>query len=192
MRRELGLGDRQPVMLQVARFHPVKDHATALRALAEVVKQVPETVLLLAGDGEKRGELEQLTESLGIARHVKFLGVRGDVPDLMAAADVFMLSSLSEGISVTLLEAMGCELPIATTDVGGNSEVVADGVTGLLSPRGDPRRLAENLVTLLRDEPMRRGFGAAGRARLLELFTQERMHGRYAAIYGEMLAARLG
>jgi glycosyltransferase involved in cell wall biosynthesis len=172
----------------VARFHPVKDHATALRALAEVVKQTPEAVLLLAGDGEKRGELEQLVESLGIARHVKFLGVRSDVPDLMAAADVFVLSSLSEGISVTLLEAMGCALPIAATDVGGNGEVVAHGVTGLLSPRGDASGLAGNLVRLLRDVELRRRMGAAGRARLLERFTQDQMHQRYAQIYQDMLA----
>lgn len=186
IRAELKLGERQPVILQVARFHPVKDHATSLRALAETVKQIPEAVLLLAGDGEKRGELEALTESLGIARHARFLGVRRDVPDLMAAADVFVLSSLSEGVSVTLLEAMGCEVPIAATAVGGNGEVVAHGETGLLSPRGDPRELSENLVRLLRDADLRQRMGAAGRRRLLELFAEERMHRRYAEIYAAM------
>lgn len=188
VRAELGLGDGRPVVLQVARFHPVKDHATALRGMAEAVKALPDAVLLLAGDGDLRAALEVQAARLGIARSVRFLGVRRDVPRLMAAADVFLLSSLSEGISVTLLEAMGCELPIAATEVGGNGEVVAHDQTGLLSPRGDAARLGASLVTLLRDADLRRRMGAAGRARLLERFTQARMHARYAAIYDEMLA----
>jgi glycosyltransferase involved in cell wall biosynthesis len=186
-RAELAIGDEQPVLLQVARFHPVKDHATALRAMAGVVASAPNAVLLLAGDGELRAALEAQAAALGLAGRVRFLGVRRDVPRLMAAADVFLLSSLSEGISVTLLEAMGCGLPIAATDVGGNGEVVEPGITGLLSPRGDAAGLAHNLAALLRDPALRRRLGDAGRARLLERFTRQQMHRRYAEIYGEML-----
>ncbi|MCE9592147.1 MAG: glycosyltransferase [Planctomycetes bacterium] len=191
IRAELGLSPTRPVLLQVARFHPVKDHATALHALAHVVRdwgatQGEKPVLLLAGDGEKRGELEAMARSLNIADDMRFIGVRDDVPALMAAADVFVLSSLSEGISVTLLEAMGCGLPIATTDVGGNGEVVIHGETGLLSPRADPRKLADNLLMFLRDPALRRLMGDAGRKRLLTRFTQERMHARYAESYEEM------
>ena len=187
VRRELGLADNQPVALQVARFHPVKDHATAVRAMAHAVQSLPDAVLLLAGEGDDQPKIELLANELGIADHVRFLGLRRDVPDLMAAADVFVLSSLSEGISVTLLEAMGCARAIAATDVGGNSEVVAHGTTGLLSPRGDATALGENLLRLLRDGALRTEMGAAGRRRLLEMFTQQRMHDAYAALYERML-----
>ncbi len=196
MRTRLGLAAETPVILQVARFHPVKGHATILRAVAELTQQSPEAaarpVLLLAGDGEKRREMEALAQHLGIASQVRFLGVRQDVADLLGAADVFTLSSLSEGISVTLLEAMAAGLPIATTEVGGNPEVVAAGETGLLSPRGDAHALAGNLHTLLADAALRQRMGAAARQRVEAMFTQEKMHARYAAIYDEMLGGGAG
>jgi L-malate glycosyltransferase len=215
VRRELGLAPEQLIVLQVARFHPVKDHATGLKAFAATVKQpagplgegsglaasplsirhppsairlhIPSPVLLLVGDGEKRPACEQLARELNLAPAVQFLGVRTDVPRLVAAADVFLLSSLSEGISVTLLEAMAAGVPIAATQVGGNPEVVLHGQTGLLSPRADAPALGANLATLLADAALRQSMGDAGRGRFLELFTQDRMHREYAAIYAQML-----
>jgi glycosyltransferase involved in cell wall biosynthesis len=127
-----------------------------------------------------------LVGELGVGGAVRFLGVREDVPRLMAAADVFMLSSLSEGVSVTLLEAMAAGLPIVATDVGGNGEVVVEGETGLLSPRGDAGALGENLGALMRDGGRRMGMGQAGRARVVGLFDQRRMHERYAELYEQM------
>ncbi len=187
VRGEWGVADDQPVILQVARFHPVKDHATAIRALAGVVREVPNAVLVMAGDGDRLQEMEGLAQRLGVSGNTRFLGVRQDIPNLMAGADAFILSSLSEGISVTLLEAMAAGLAIATTDVGGNSEIVVEGQTGLLSPRADPEKLSQNLVRLLRDEDLRGRMGRAGRERLHECFTQHRMHGAYQAIYEQML-----
>ena len=110
----------------------------------------------------------------------------------MAAADLFLLTSLSEGISVTLLEAMAAALPIVATDVGGNSEVVVHGQTGLLAPRGDADGLAQAIVTLLRDPAERQAMGQAGRRRLLEQFTQQQMHDRYAQFYDQMLRSPRG
>ncbi len=190
IRAELGLGDDQPVILQVARFHPVKDHACGVRAMAHVLGAVPKAQLILVGDGPERDAIETLANELGVSRSVRFLGVRTDIPDLMAAADVFMLSSLSEGISVTLLEAMAAARPIAATDVGGNGEVVLHDQTGLLSPRGDAEALARNLTTLLRDPDLRRRMGLAGRDRLLKQFTQQQMHDAFAGLYEEMTAHR--
>ncbi|MCX5659300.1 MAG: glycosyltransferase [Planctomycetota bacterium] len=186
VRMELGLASDQPVVLQVARFHPVKDHTTAVRAVAEVVEELPGAALLLAGDGPERAHIEALAAQLEIAPNVRFLGVRSDIPRLMAAADVFMLSSLSEGISVTLLEAMGCALPIVATDVGGNAEVIGNDEAGLLSPRERPAPLADNILRLLRDASLRQRLGQAGRQRLLGQFTQDRMHARYAELYHQM------
>ncbi len=186
-RTALGIGPEQPVALQVARFHPVKDHATAIRAWAQVTKAVPDAVILLAGDGELRQEAEALGRELGVSETVRFLGVRDDVATLMAAADVFVLSSLSEGISVTLLEAMASGIAVAATRVGGNGEVVAEGETGLLSPRSDPESLAANLASLLSDPARARQMGRAGRQRLLDRFTQRQMHQAYADLYRTML-----
>jgi glycosyltransferase involved in cell wall biosynthesis len=186
-RELIGVGENTPLVMQVARFHPVKDHETSVRAFARVVEAMPEAQLCLVGDGQERAATEALAAELGIHDHVLFLGTRSDVDKLIPAADVFVLSSLSEGVSVTLLEAMATGLPIAATGVGGNPEVVEHGMTGLLSPRGDDRALAANLVTLLQDPAQRQAFGRAGRARLLDMFTQERMHREYADLYGQLL-----
>lgn len=188
MRQSLGLSDTQPVVLQVARFHPVKDHTTSITAMATVVKQVPDALLLLAGDGDDHAKCEALVQQLGLQNNVRFLGVRKDVDQLVAAADVFVLSSLSEAISVTLLEAMGACLPIATTDVGGNGEVVLHEKTGLLSPRQDAQGLGQNIARLLLDAPLRQRMGQAGRERLLGTFRQDVMHQGYASLYEKMLA----
>ena len=189
IRAELGIGSDQIMVLQVARFHPVKDHATAIQAMALAVQQAPKAVLVLAGDGERMAQMQGLADDLKLADHVRFLGVRQDIPRLMAGADVFLLSSLSEGISVTLLEAMGASVPIVATEVGGNSEVVIAGQSGLLSPRGDAEGLARHLVSLVNDEQMRLRMGQAGHTHLLEQFTQQQMHEAYIRNYQEMLSA---
>jgi len=186
-RAQLGLGPEQRVVMQVARFHPVKDHATGIEAFARAVDAAPDAVLVLVGDGEARPAAEALASRLGRGERVRFLGVRSGVEGLLPAADVFMLSSLSEGISVTLLEAMACRVPIVATDVGGNREVVEHGRNGLLSQRGDAQGLGHNLAMLLRDAKMRRDMGEAGRNRLLKHFSQSRMHQGYEALYGQML-----
>ncbi len=185
--RELQLDAATLVVLQVARFHPVKDHATAIEAFARVAPDVPQAMLLLAGDGPEREAMERLAADRGVASRVRFLGLRRDVPRLMQAADLFLLSSLSEGVSLTLLEAMATPLPIVATDVGGNREVVAHGTTGLLSPRRDAAALAENLTALLRDPARRDRMAAAARERFLAHFTQARMHQDYENAYRAIL-----
>ncbi len=189
VRRDFGIGEDQPVVLQVARFHPVKDHQTAVRAFAHAAEIVPSARFLLVGDGDLRADAESSARELGVADQVVFAGVRQDIPRMMAAADVFMLSSVSEGISVTLLEAMAANLPIAATEVGGNPEVVLHGRTGLLSPRGDGQALGQNLAKLMSDAGLRRTMGKAGHTRLLEMFTQDRMHAAYEQLYQDMLGS---
>lgn len=186
-RELIGVDDDAPLIMQVARFHPVKDHELSVRAFKQVVAHMPAARLCLVGDGGERPAIEALAAELGIHDQLMFLGVREDVSDLLPGADVFMLSSKSEGVSVTLLEAMATGLPIVATDVGGNAEVVEHDVTGLLSPREDDKALAENLVSLIRDPARRGAFGRAGRSRLLETFTQDRMHRQYAELYGRIL-----
>lgn len=188
LRSTLNLPPSAPLVLQIARFHPVKDHATALHAFTRTRQTLPNAHLALVGDGQQRPEIEKLVADLRIASHVHLLGLREDIPELLHEADAFMLSSLSEGISVTLLEAMAAERPIVATAVGGNAEVVEHGRTGLLSPRQDPTTLAHNLTALLQSPPLRRRMGAAGRHRLLQHFTQQQMHHAYAELYRRILA----
>jgi len=189
-REILGIDGGCPLVMQVARFHPVKDHGTAMRAFAQITETIPNARLCLIGDGELRPAIEAMSAELAIHDQVLFTGVREDVATLLPAADLFMLSSLSEGISVTLLEAMAIGLPIVATQVGGNPEVVEHEASGLLSPRNDFRTLAENITILLQDPEKRKAFGDASRNKLLNQFTQDKMHQGYIIQYAKLLAHR--
>ncbi|MEM6504481.1 MAG: glycosyltransferase [Planctomycetota bacterium] len=183
-RQLLAIDNVRPVVMQVARFHPVKDHGTALRAWSIVHAKMPNALLVLIGDGPERDNLEQLVEQLNLQDAVRFTGAVENVRELIPAADLCMLTSLSEGLSVTLLEAMAANKPIVATDVGGNPEVVVDGETGLLAPRGDIEAVAQSILKLLPNAPYTaRTLGKAGRRRLLQDFTKERMHRSYAGYY---------
>lgn len=183
----IGAGADAPICIQVARFSPVKDHATSLRAFALSRHEHPSAQLVLIGDGPLRGDIEQLRRQLGLDDSVHLLGNRDDVPDLLAAADVFVLSSLSEAASLSILEAMSAGLPIVATNVGGNSEIVRHGRTALLSPRGDAGAMAANLTALLADPAGRRDMGRAGRRRAKALYEQHHMHDAFIAVYRELV-----
>jgi glycosyltransferase involved in cell wall biosynthesis len=174
LRRRLGLSPERQYVICVARFHPVKDHATLIQAFALMASRRPQTDLLLAGDGELRSELERQSRELGLESRIRFLGVRDDVPDLLHASDVFALSSVSEASSLTLLQAMGAGLPAVVTNVGGNPEIIRDGIEGLLVPRQDPTAFARALSELLADAGLRERMGSASRRRVDERFRLER------------------
>jgi L-malate glycosyltransferase len=187
-RRELGWDSDQVIVLHVARLDPLKDHATALRAFAEVRKSTPHARLVIVGDGPERRAIEELTASLGLSDVVLLLGVRHDVASLWGAADVGLLTSLSEGIPLTLLEAMAAGLPTVGTRVGGVPEVVVDSECGRLCAAGDVRSLADALSTLAADPELRRRWGAAGRARVAECFSLDRMTDEYDRLYARLAA----
>ena len=167
----------------VARLSPEKDVATLLRAAARVVQQRPTFRLRIAGDGPCLPMLRELTDQLQLAGHVDFLGDVRDVAGLLATAKLFVLPSLTEGISLTLLEAMSCGLPVVATRVGGNPEVVVDGQTGLLVPPGDPPALAAAILQLLGDETRCRNMGLAGRQRVEDHFDVRQMVTAYEVLY---------
>jgi glycosyltransferase involved in cell wall biosynthesis len=183
LRRRLGLAPERRYLACVARFHPVKDHATLLDAFARVAPARPDADLLLVGDGSLRGALERQAQELGITDRVRFLGVRADVPDLLGAADVFTLLSVSEAASLTLLEAMASCLPVVVTAVGGNPEIVRDGREGLLVPRCDAAAAAEAFLRLLNDPAGAARLGAAGRARVEERYHLSRTIASYERLY---------
>jgi sugar transferase (PEP-CTERM/EpsH1 system associated) len=170
-------------IVTVARLSPEKDLATLLRAAREVLDAVPGARFEIAGDGPCRQELARLASELRLTEQVTFLGELRDIPALLARAQMFVLPSQSEGISLTLLEAMARGLPVVTTRVGGNPEVVEAGVTGLLVPATDPAALAEAIQGLLADPDRGRVMGLAGRQRVENSFDIHKMMRQYEAIY---------
>ncbi|MCL2700100.1 MAG: glycosyltransferase [Phycisphaerae bacterium] len=182
-RASLGLPTAGPLVVQVGTLRGVKDHPTALRAFARVVRELPAARIAFAGDGPDQAACRALSAELGIESSVHWLGSRSDVPNVLAAGDVMLMTSLSEAHSVSLLEAMAAGLPVVATAVGGIPETVADGETGLLAPRGDDAGLAAHLVTLLRDDTRRRRMGQAGLTKVHDQFLRSRMHERYYKIY---------
>jgi len=174
--------DGGPVVT-VARLSPEKDITTLLRAAALAVAEDPSFRLEIAGAGPCMADLRQTTSDLGLNGCVHFHGQVRDVPALLTRAGLFVLSSLTEGVSLTLLEAMACGLAVVATRVGGNPEVVADGETGLLVPPGDPAALARAMLQLRRDDGQRRRMEQAGRRRVECLFDVRRMTGAYEDMY---------
>lgn len=185
-RQALGIDAERPVAMQVARFHPVKDHATAINAWKRVHERIPDALLVLVGGGAEREAMLRLVDDLGLNDAVRFTGPVENARDLIPAADLCLLTSLSEGVSVTLLEAMAAARPVVATDVGGNPEVVEHQATGLLAPRGDADQLAGHITALLQDPAQSARLGKAGRQRLLDRFTADRMHAEYARLYEAM------
>lgn len=176
--------------IHVARImDPPKDHGTLLRAVRRVVDAVPDFTLDIVGDGPHRTQTEALCRELGLERQVRFLGFRSDIHALLTQCDVFLLSTTTEGLSITLLEAMASGLPVVTTNVGGNPEVVAEGETGLLVPAGSPREMADAILALVRDPERARAYGAAGRKRVEAHFDLRKTVERYCELY-ETLSAR--
>jgi len=182
-RRRLGLDPSRKYIACVARFHPVKDHRTLLQAFATIAASRPDTDLLLVGDGVLRPDLEQLAGQLGLRNRVHFLGVRDDIADILRVVDVFTLTSVSEAASITLLEAMAAARPVIVTAVGGNPELVRDGVDGLLAPRGDAGAIAAALLRVLGDDGLARRLGSSGARRVAETYLLDRTVERYYALY---------
>jgi glycosyltransferase involved in cell wall biosynthesis len=180
-RAELGVEADEFVVGTVARLDPVKDLATLLRAFALLTRDRRMT-LMVVGDGPERGALEDLARDLGIAERVRFLGRRDDARDWLWACDAYVNSSISEGVSLTILEAMAASLPIVATRVGGTVEVV-DAGSGRLVPARDPAALAEAIGALAASSAMRRTLGVWGRRRVDSLFNLERMVRDYRAVY---------
>ncbi|HTU91890.1 MAG TPA: glycosyltransferase [Gemmataceae bacterium] len=190
VRREIGVGTDDLVVIQVARLDYLKDHLTAIRAVERVAVQRPEVRLVLVGEGPEREKIEAEVRQRQLSPHVRFLGLRGDVVRLIPAADLFLLTSISEGIPLTVIEAMAAGLAVVSTRVGGVGEIVVDGQTGLLAPAGDDSTLAEHILSLSADVARRQRMGQVGRQRAHAMFSEEKMHASYCGLYEEVLRGR--
>jgi glycosyltransferase involved in cell wall biosynthesis len=180
--------NRRPVLLCVARLEPVKNLPMLFDALEMLRRFDP--VVWLVGEGPYREQYEAELQRRGLRESVEFLGYRYDIPELTAAADIAVLTSLKEGIPRALMQAMAVGLPVVATDVKGTREVVADGATGFLVPLGDATQLADRLAQLLESEDLRRTMGVAGVAHVRRHFDEERVTERLVDIYRNALRAR--
>ena len=186
----LGLPANALVFGAIGRVVPVKAYPTLLQAAKLIFNEMPAAHLVMVGDGPQLETLVQLAEEYQMASRVHFLGARKDVPEILRAFDVFVLSSESEGMSNTILEAMASARPVVATAVGGNPELVVDGETGLLVPPHDPSAMAAAITKLLRDTEWCRQMGWLGRRRVEEKFSLEVMVQNYANVYLEAFRRR--
>lgn len=179
----LGIPEDAPLVITVGRLSREKGHLFLIRSISGVIEKHPKTRFLIVGDGALRQELEKEAETLGVSACVRFLGVRTDVPDLLAAADLFVLPSLSEGLPMALLEAMSMEVPVIATDVGGIGGVVKDRQTGLLVPAGDPGAIVSSISELLDDGVKRAQLAASGKELVLQDYSLEKMCEEYERLF---------
>jgi glycosyltransferase involved in cell wall biosynthesis len=181
-RAALGLPEDALVVGTVGRLDPVKDFETLIRGFAECADRLPRARLVIVGEGPERASLEAVARDSGLDGLVVFTGHRQDVRALLPAFDLFVNSSIHEGISLTILEAMAARVPVIATSVGGNPEIVtAD--TGVLVPARSPESIARALLELAGDETVRSRMSKAGRARVERSFSAERMFRHYLQSY---------
>lgn len=190
LREALGVDERF-VWLAVARFQEVKDHATLIGAFAELGRAHPEAVLLLVGQGRLEAETRALVASSGLTERVRFLGVRPDVPELMNAADGYVMSSVYEGMPIVLLEAEAVGLPVVATDVGLDREVLRDGENGFVVPVRDPTALARAMARVIALPAVERArMGETGRCQVEDHLSLERVLDRWEDLYRALLARK--
>ncbi len=188
-RDNLGLSDSALVFVIVANLLPYKGHRDLLRAFARIKDQLPQNwVLLCAGRDDGIGSaLQDQVEQLGLTQRVHWLGSVKDVPSLLAAADVALLTSHEEGFSNAIIEYMATGLPSVVTDVGGNPEAVLHEETGLVVPARDPVALAEAILRLASDPELRHRFGAAAHRRVHQNFSLDACVDNYVMVYSKIL-----
>ena len=187
LRNELGVVNYF-VWLAVGRFEEAKDYPNMLRAFSMIVSKKSDVVLLLVGQGSLLEEVKKLASELKLEDKVRFLGVRRDVPDLMNAADAFVLSSRWEGFGLVLAEAMSCQLPVVATDSGGPREILNGGKLGHLVPPGDSKALAAAMMKMMSlPEAERQAMGRAGRAYIEANYSLEHVVDQWEALYMELL-----
>jgi glycosyltransferase involved in cell wall biosynthesis len=185
VRRSLGIDADSFVFCCVARLRAVKNHKTLLKAFAGLNRQTG-AHLLLAGDGELRGELEALAGALRITDQVHFLGEQDNVAALLTASDAFVLSSLSEGTPLSVLEAMMAGLPIVATSVGGLPELVRNGTEGLLAPPADVKALRDAMAVIISDIDARQAMSQAAREKATTRYGVAAMARSYLSAYGRL------
>ena len=184
--QELNIAEDEIIFGTISRLDPIKNHIMMLSAFSQLVQTHPKCKLLIVGDGEMRSQLEQLTNELNIGDNVVYTGYKASPQKYLDVIDVFLLTSFSEGTSMTLLEAMSFSKPSIVTDVGGNPEIVIDNETGLIIPNDNSESLVTKMKLLL-DQKLRNTYGENAKARFEAQFSLKNMSKRYSSIYKKCL-----
>jgi glycosyltransferase involved in cell wall biosynthesis len=190
LRRELGIPEGAPVVTMVALLRREKRHDVLVACAAIVKEEFPQARFLVVGDGAAKGRIEALVREAGLEQQVILTGYRNDVPELLAISDIALLTSQMEGVPQGITQAMAMGLPVVAAPVGGLAELVLEGKTGIRAQSGDPASYARALVTLLRDEPLRRKLGEAAREYVMERYTEEMMARRTLEFYNRLVSAK--
>jgi glycosyltransferase involved in cell wall biosynthesis len=190
VRRALAL-DPHFVWLAVGSLDKAKDYPNLIQAFAHVCRDDADSLLLIAGDGVLRAQVQAMIEELGIGNRVKLLGTRTDIPHLMNAADAYVMSSAWEGMPCVLLEASACELPAVATDVGDAGEIIREGTTGFLVPAGQPERLAEAMIRMAAlPRARRREMGQAAREHVEGAYSLRHVVDTWESLFSSLLAKK--
>ncbi len=185
-RESLGIPPNGPVIGTITRLEPVKGNMYFIEAIPQVIKIFPDLKVIITGDGAQKRAMENKIKELSLSRNVILRGATNDAPGALSALDIFVLPSLNEGMGRCLLEAMALSKPIIATDVGGVSEIVENGVNGILVPPKDPDALAQAIISLLGNKARAGEMGKSGKGKLNRFFSAQAMVEKIEALYEEL------
>lgn len=187
LRQELGIPPQAPLLITIAMLRQLKGIQFMFQALPQILEQFPDLYYLVVGEGRYHDALVSLVDEMGLAERVRFTGLRQDVPDLLAEADLFVLPTLTEALPTVLAEAMAARIPIVVCEVGGVPEMVTNGKNGLLVPPADPDSLAQACISLLSDEGLQHNLTVNGWQMVNQSFSIERQVKNLEQLYDELL-----
>ena len=187
VRQEFNISPDAVVAGIVARLHPVKGHPCLFQAMAEVVRKLPNLLLMVVGAGPDKTKLQELADRLGIGKNVIFTGFRKDIPEIISALDFLVLPSVCEGLGLSIMEGMAMKKPVLATRVGGIPEIITSGIDGLLVPPADVPALAAGIQQLAADREAAAKLGEAARKTIETRFTAETMARETARLYREII-----
>lgn len=182
---ELGISPDNFVIGNIARMVPLKNHKFLITIFKELLKDFSKLKLVLVGGGSLKRELEVYSEEIGLSNSVIFLGERKDIAELLTTFDLFILPSLTEGISITLLEAMAAGIPVVASEVGGNSEIIENKKTGLLIPVNNSLKWVETIESTVINDDMRKNLSEKARIMVTECFSLGAMIDNYKKTYND-------
>ncbi|HAJ34039.1 MAG TPA: hypothetical protein DCK79_11950 [Candidatus Atribacteria bacterium] len=185
-KNELRIPPNAFLLTMIGRLHPQKDYFTLISAFKLLQRELSNFYLLIVGDGPMREELKSYAKNLGLNDKIVFVGTRRDIPEILSITDIFILSTLWEGLPIVLLEAMAADKPVIASDVCGNREIVVDGETGILVSPRDPEMLAQAVTRLVKDRKMSKKMGQKGLIRVKNNFTLEEMVQKIENLYYEL------
>lgn len=183
VREEFNIGEKDPLILNIARLHKHKGHIHLIKAMGDVAQEMPTAKLLIVGDGPMRPTLEGSTAQLGLTQNVIFAGFRRDLMALYSTCDVLVMPSIKEALGITTIQAMACGKPVVACNVGAMSEAIIHSNTGLLVPPKDPSALAQALIRLIKEPLLKRELGLRAKAFVRENFNLEALIHKYEEMY---------